>query len=247
MREFLAELLGTFMLVLLGDGAVAQVVLGQAARQDQFFGNFLSISLGYGLALMLGILVSGGVSGGHLNPAVTTAMAAIRKLEMRQIPHYLAAQYLGAFCGALVLWGEYSDIIRLAETKATNSTGYTEATRGIFASYPTFPEEVGLLRERIETLLIIWLLFTSIMPWHLTRNACLLLPSLALDQMLGTGLLVVIVLAATDGRNMKLEAGLVPLTIGLGLTAIHLRHHSADAWIAVVSKPQNFPFNARPG
>ena len=57
------------------------------------------------------------------------------------------------------------------------------------------------------------------------RRCLLLLPSLALDQMLGTGLLVVIVLAATDGRNMKLEAGLVPLTIGLGLTAIHLRHH----------------------
>ena len=79
MRVFLAELLGTFLLVLLGDGAVAQVVLGNTARGDNFFGGFLNIALGYGLALMVGICASGGVSGGHLNPAVSLAMAVIRR------------------------------------------------------------------------------------------------------------------------------------------------------------------------
>ena len=78
MKVFLAELLGTFLLVLLGDGSVAQVVLGNTARSDTFFGGFLNIALGYGLALMVGICASGGVSGGHLNPAVTLAMAVTR-------------------------------------------------------------------------------------------------------------------------------------------------------------------------
>jgi aquaglyceroporin related protein len=84
-REFLAEMLGTFALVIFGDGAVAQVVLGNAARGDTFFGGFLNISFGYGLALMIGICISGGVSGGHLNPAVTLAMAAIKNLKMIQV------------------------------------------------------------------------------------------------------------------------------------------------------------------
>ena len=81
MKVFLAELLGTFLLVLLGDGAVAQVVLGNAARSGTFVGGFLNIALGYGLALMVGICASGGVSGGHLNPAVTLAMAVTRRGE----------------------------------------------------------------------------------------------------------------------------------------------------------------------
>ena len=60
---------------------MAQVVLGNAAREDQFFGGFINIAVGYGLALMVGICISGGVSGGHLNPAVTLAMAAVGNLK----------------------------------------------------------------------------------------------------------------------------------------------------------------------
>lgn len=71
--------------MLFGDGAIAQVVLGNAARGDNFFGGFLNISIGYGLALMIGICISGGVSGGHLNPAVSLAMMALRKLCPRKV------------------------------------------------------------------------------------------------------------------------------------------------------------------
>lgn len=187
-REFLAETLGTFALVLFGDGAVAQVVLGSQARGDSFFGGFLNICLGYGLALMVGITISGGVSGGHLNPAVTLAMAAIRNLKPLQIPVYMAGQYLGAFLGAMVVWGEYADAIKMVEV----SGNYSSATHGIFASYPFFPV------EQVSTL------------------------SLAMDQMLGTAMLLIIILAVTDSNNMKISSSLVPLTIGLGLTAIHL-------------------------
>jgi len=185
-REFLAETLGTFALVIFGDGAIAQVVLGNAARQDTFFGGFLNICFGYGLALMIGICISGGVSGGHLNPAVTLAMAAIKNLKPIQIPIYMAGQYLGAFLAALVLWGEYADAIRMVDAD------YTGATRGIFASYPSFPTDQVTIA------------------------------SLAMDQILGTAFLLIIILAVTDEKNMKIQSSMVPITIGLGLTAIHI-------------------------
>ena len=84
--------------MILGDGAVAQVVLGNEARGDTFFGGFLNISLGYGLALMAGICISGGVSGGHLNPAVSLAMAAVRKLQPGQVASGIIYQFLLKAC-----------------------------------------------------------------------------------------------------------------------------------------------------
>merc|ERR1711862_822924 len=82
-REFLAETLGTFILVLFGNGAIAQLT-GQGGDP------FIHIAFGYGLALTLGILASGGVSGGHLNPAVTLAMATLKKCKWIQ-PHWKRA------------------------------------------------------------------------------------------------------------------------------------------------------------
>ena len=132
LREFLAETLGTFLLVLFGDGAIAQVVLGGKSG-SAIFGDFQSIAFGYGFALIIGILASGGVSGGHLNPAVTLAMAVIKKCKWIQVPVYMAGQYFGAFLASAVLYGVYAEAIQVAEK---NSGNLTSATYGIFASYP---------------------------------------------------------------------------------------------------------------
>ena len=80
LRQFLAEVLGTFLLVLFGDGSIAQYKM-----LDPDSKNFLSVCFGYGFALMIGILVSGNVSGGHLNPAVTLAMAVVKKCSWLQV------------------------------------------------------------------------------------------------------------------------------------------------------------------
>ena len=84
LRQGLAVCLGTFLLVLLGDGAIAQYKMQSKQNGQQT--DFLAVALGYGFALMIGILASGGVSGGHLNPAVTLAMAALRNSAW-SIPH----------------------------------------------------------------------------------------------------------------------------------------------------------------
>jgi len=173
---------GTFLLVLFGDGSIAQVVLGKGT--DGFFGNFQSIMFGYGFALMIGILVSGGVSGGHLNPAVTLSMAVLKKCSWIHVPIYMMAQYLGAFLAAAVLYGIYADGIAAAGGKVAG-------TAGIFASYPHGGD------------------------WAPTNV------TLAFDQILGTALLLIIILAVTDDKNMNVSSGLVPLLIGLGLSAIH--------------------------
>ncbi|XP_059090733.1 aquaporin-9-like isoform X1 [Tigriopus californicus] len=175
LRKFLAEFLGTFLLVIFGDGAIAQHVLGQNQ-------SFLSICLGYGLGLMIGILVSGNVSGGHLNPAVTLAMSLLQKCTYICVPVYWAAQYLGAFAGATVLYGVYADAIEA-------QLGMNMSSAGIFASYPK--DDIGVV-------------------------------TLIVGQTLGTGILLIIILAATDKKNMNVPPGLLPLTIGLGLTAIHI-------------------------
>ena len=180
LRQGLAECLGTFLLVLLGDGAVGEykMRIANAGTQD-----VLSVAFGYGIALMVGILVSGGISGGHLNPAVTLAMAALKKCKWSALPIYWAAQYLGAFLGAAVVYGNYADGINVV------LGGKNDYAAGIFATYP---------------------------------NPASGTVTLVMDQALGTAVLLVIILAVTDERNMKVASGLVPLLIGLGLAVIHI-------------------------
>ncbi|GAU88235.1 AQP6 [Ramazzottius varieornatus] len=96
-REFLAEFLGTFILIIFGNGAVAQFVLSSKNPSTGPVSNFFAINIAYGLAVAFGVYVAGGVSGGHLNPAVSLAMCLLRKLKWRKLPVYMAAQYLGAW------------------------------------------------------------------------------------------------------------------------------------------------------
>src|ERR687893_3283428 len=91
-REAAAEFLGTFILIVFGVGVVAQTVLSRGAN-----GSFLAINLGWGLAVMLGVYAAGGVSGAHLNPAVTLALALTRGFPWAKVVPFIAAQVAGAF------------------------------------------------------------------------------------------------------------------------------------------------------
>uniref|UniRef100_A0A1D1XW34 Aquaporin-9 n=1 Tax=Anthurium amnicola TaxID=1678845 RepID=A0A1D1XW34_9ARAE len=129
-KEPFAEFLGTFILVTLGVGSIAQAVLSKGLN-----GNWITIALGFGLGLALGIAVSGTYSGGHLNPAVTITLAVYRKFPWIKVPIYITAQTLGAFVGAAVIYINYVAAIDNYAGDIRSVTG-DKATAGIFATYP---------------------------------------------------------------------------------------------------------------
>src|SRR5499427_7740775 len=99
--ELIAEFLGTFVLILFGTGVVAMVVLFPTKNPGQtIHGGFTNITLGWGLAVMMGIYVAGKISGAHLNPAVTLALAVFRKFPWSKVVPYAIAQTKGAFAAA---------------------------------------------------------------------------------------------------------------------------------------------------
>jgi glycerol uptake facilitator protein len=104
MNTFLAELVGTMFLVLLGDGVVAAVVLHKSNAENS---GWMVITTGWAMAVAMGVYAAGRISGGHINPAVTLGLAVIGKFPWHDVPKYLAAQFLGAFLGAVVVWLAY--------------------------------------------------------------------------------------------------------------------------------------------
>ena len=124
---------------------------------------------------------------------------------------YWAGQYLGAFVASLVLWGNYADAIAAASPGGDNTI---KGTAGIFASYPSFPTETVLQKPNIKKVKVII---------EGKQSSQVALYTLAADQILGTFLLLIIIFSVTDEHNMNISGSLVPLTIGLGLTVIHLR------------------------
>lgn len=179
--QLVAEFLGTFVLILFGTGVVAMVVLFPSKNAgDVVHGGFTNITLGWGLAVTMGIYVAGKISGAHLNPAVTLSMAVFRGFPWRNVLPYSIAQTAGAFVAAAVVYRNYMPAFHQVDP-------LLEKTAGVFTTFPTFPgmPQAGLL-----------------------------------DQIIGTGLLLLLVLAITDELNAPPGANLAPLMIGLVVVAI---------------------------
>ena len=104
MSPFIAETVGTAILIILGDGVVANVIL---TRTKGFNGGLIAITIGWCMAVFVGVYVSAAASGAHLNPAVTIALAYAEKFDWALVPQYLAAQMIGAMIGAFVVWIAY--------------------------------------------------------------------------------------------------------------------------------------------
>lgn len=104
MHTYLAEAIGTLLLVLLGDGVVANVVL---ARSKGHQSGWIVITAGWGIAVAVAVYAVGRISGAHINPAVTIALASIGSFPWADVPGYVAAQMAGAFAGAVLVWLMY--------------------------------------------------------------------------------------------------------------------------------------------
>ena len=130
--ELSGEFFGTMIIILFGCGVVAQVVTGgnQIGTAPGATGDYNSIAWGWGLGVAMAVFVAGRLSGAHLNPAVTFALAAFKGFPVRKIVPYIAAQVVGAFVGALLVRFNYSDLIHNVDA------GHTKLTQGIFSTSP---------------------------------------------------------------------------------------------------------------
>jgi MIP family channel proteins len=143
-REAAAEFLGTFVLIVFGVGVVAQTVLSKSAN-----GSYLAINLGWGLAVMLGVYIAAGVSGAHLNPAVSLALAVHRRFAWSKVPVYVGAQIAGAFVASAVVFLTYHEAFTSFDGGIRQVQGEL-GTAGIFATYPQpFLSTVGGLVDQI--------------------------------------------------------------------------------------------------
>lgn len=109
--EMIAELFGTMVLVLFGNGCVASFLLFNKISPFPFANTWIIVALGWGFAVMLGIYVSGAISGAHINPAVTLGLAATGRFPWKKVPYYWAVQVLGAFLAAAILYLVYKGAI----------------------------------------------------------------------------------------------------------------------------------------
>ena len=125
MNELVAEFIGTLLLVLLGNGVVANVVLTGTKGHN---GGWIVITMGWGLAVFVGVAVAGPVSGAHLNPAVTIGLAVAGLFSWGNVVTFILAQMLGAFTGAFTVWLFYR-----------NHFNKTEDSGAILACYSTAP------------------------------------------------------------------------------------------------------------
>src|SRR5262245_16663028 len=145
MSKFTAELIGTALLILLGDGVVANVLLNKSKGHNA---GWIVIATGWGLAVALAVYVANSFSGAHLNPAVTLGMASIGKTPWTEVPSYVAAQFLGAYLGAALVWLAY-----LPHWRETTDTG---AKLGVFCTAPGIRRPVAnLVTEIIGTFVLV--------------------------------------------------------------------------------------------
>ena len=146
MQSYLAELLGTMILVLLGDGVVANVLLQRSKGQNS---GWIVITTGWGVAVAVAVYAVGRISGAHLNPAVTIALATIGSFSWAQVPGYIAAQMIGAFLGAVLVWLAY-----LPHWRETPDPG---AKLGIFCTGPAIRSTgANLITEIIGTAVLMF-------------------------------------------------------------------------------------------
>ena len=179
--ELSAELLGTFTLIIFGVGVVAQTVL------TPFSAGAQSIHWAWGLGVVMGIYVAGGISGAHINPAVTVALALRREFPWAKVAPYALAQTVGAFLAALVIRWNYWE----AFNKFDPAKGFKSQV--VFNTYP--------------------------------NNASADMPNVSQlgalrDQIIGTAVLVMLVLAIIDARNTAPTSNMAPFIIGLVVVGI---------------------------
>lgn len=145
MTNFMGELVGTMLLLLLGNGVVAGALLKNSKAEN---GGWIIITVGWGLAVALAIYAVGSISGAHINPAVTLGLASAGEFPWSKVPYYILAQMIGAIIGAVLVWVHF-----LPHWRQTESPELKLAT---FATAPAFRRTwANLVSEMIGTFVLV--------------------------------------------------------------------------------------------
>ncbi|MBI1896560.1 MAG: aquaporin family protein [Acidobacteria bacterium] len=153
--ELIAEMFGTFVLILFGTGVVAMVVLfGRGIPGELVHGGFTNITFAWGLGVTMGIYLTARVSGAHLNPAVTISLAVFRGFPWFKVGPYCLAQTVGAFLAAALVYLNYRPAFLRTDPDLSH-------TAGVFTTFPAFPElpMAGFLDQVVGTALLLLMIF----------------------------------------------------------------------------------------
>lgn len=146
MTPFIAEIIGTFLLLLLGLGVVANVILEKTKSTDS---GWMVITTGWGLAVYVGVVVASPHSGAHLNPAVSIGLAAAGSFPWDEVPSYIIAQFIGSMLGALFIWLMYKDHFDITPDPDTK--------RAVFCTAPAIRNNISnLFSEIIGTFVLVF-------------------------------------------------------------------------------------------
>lgn len=149
MSPFIAELIGTALLILLGGGVVANVVLNKTKGHN---GGWIVICTGWALAVFVGVVVAGPYSGAHLSPAVTVANLANGTMSVPETLNYMSAQFVGAAIGAFLVWLMHKDHF--------DATEDPEAKKAVFCTTPAIRNlPINLISEVVGTFVLIFAIF----------------------------------------------------------------------------------------
>lgn len=149
MTPFIAEFIGTLLLILLGEGVVANVVLSQTKGNNS---GWMVITTAWALAVFAGVVIAGPYSGAHLNPAITVGFAIAGQFPWCNVASYIIAQMLGAAAGATLVWLVYADHFKVTESK--------EAKLAVFCTSPAILNyPVNLLGEAVGTFVLMFVVF----------------------------------------------------------------------------------------
>ena len=197
MSPYIAEIVGTAILMLLGNGVVANVLLKDSKGNG---GGWITITWGWGIAVFTAVYVVGQYSGAHINPAVTLGLAFGGLFDWGQVPIYIGAQIIGAAIGSLLVWLAYKD--HFAKEENADLILASHSTAPAIRKYPS-----NVMTEAIGTLMLVFGVFYLASPGFIGVNGELL-ETIVIDGVeVGFGL----------GSLSALPVGLLVLGIGLSL------------------------------
>lgn len=197
MSPFIAEIIGTAILILLGNGVVANVLLKNTKGND---GGWIVITWGWGIAVFVAVYTMGQFSGAHINPAVTVGLAAAGLFEWSLVPSYIIAQIMGGALGAFLVWLSYKD-----HFSQTTDEGLILACHSTIPNIRNYPS--NFMTETIGTLMLVFGVLYLVSPGFIGVDGELLETITINGKEVGIGL----------GALSALPVGLLVLGIGLSL------------------------------